>query len=160
MANKIACLTFACLVWATVLASADDAPAVGATDQPSTIPNELNRNDGANRDNQVQPNSPQISSSTLAPINPDVEDSDENQYHVIPSPFNFFNQDQDRPRPGSLFQQLFGGNFIDSLRRQQELMDRQFRRLEVEANGDGQEISYFSRNGVTYSKTCTVKRVQ
>lgn len=57
-------------------------------------------------------------------------------------------------RRGSLIDSLFGQ--LDSHARN---FERQFDQLERQA-GEAEEVSYFSRNGVSYVKTCKTRRVQ
>lgn len=80
------------------------------------------------------------------------EETDNNNNNNSPMPFfgpSPFNR--------SPFMNMFG-NIFEDMNRHRQMMDRQFGDLEQQA-AEGQQISYFSRNGVSYVKTCTVKRV-
>lgn len=101
-------------------------------------------NNNGNTNNQVQP------TNELAPPVDDGESDDtyeqgNQQFHILP--FQFF---QRRDPISSIF---------EALRRHRMDLDQQFSQLERQA-GEGQDISYFYRNGVQYIRTCVTKRVQ
>lgn len=93
-------------------------------------------------------------------------DYDNDQQQPQLSPFNYifpFGGQQAGPspfgRPGSLLGGLFGGNLFDHLDRRAQEMERQFSNLERQA-GEGQDVSYFQRNGEAYVRTCTTRKVK
>lgn len=80
-------------------------------------------------------------------------------------PLDFF-QPRPRPRPSPFGSQIFpplfhhflGQDMSDFINRRQEQMNQQFKQLERQA-AQGIEVSRFSKDGVTYERTCTTKRV-
>lgn len=141
------------------LCSAEDSPPAASIDNELHLngipPNPTNptnptspTNNRGNTDHQIQP-----PNNLMAPVE-DVEDVDDNddayeqgnqQFQIFP--FQFF---QRRDPISSIF---------DALRRHRINLDQQFSQLERQA-GEGQDISYFFRNGVQYVRTCVTKRVQ
>lgn len=111
---------------------------------------------------------PSYFTSTMAPQNNDKkplnndakpvytleEEETDNNNNNNNSPMPFFGPS---PFNRSPFMNMFG-NIFEDMNRHRQMMDRQFGDLEQQA-AEGQQISYFSRNGVSYVKTCTVKRV-
>lgn len=61
-------------------------------------------------------------------------------------------------RPGSFLDSLFGGNLFDHIDRHAQAFERKFSELERQA-GEGEDVSYFQRNGQAYVRTCTTRRV-
>lgn len=122
----------------------------------------LNSNDNTNinngnlnnpNNNGNQPSNQQQPSNDLTVPASDDDDSSESddgynqnqQFQILPFPFF-----QRRDPISAIFEQL---------RRHRLDMDKQFSQLERQA-GEGQDISYFYRNGVQFVRTCVTKRVQ
>lgn len=117
--------------------------------------------------NEVQPNN---EITTLDDIDRNKNGNNFNNYNqhnldgdetglnnLIPSPFNFFGTRPNLPPMGpSPFLNIFG-NMLEPFRRGHEAFEKQFRQLEQQA-GEGQEVTSFTKNGVTYVRTCTTRR--
>lgn len=168
MASKYIYITLAFMLsvsWAAFLCQAQDlsSPATPASPASPADTNELhlNSNDNTingNLNNGNQPNNQQQQqqrqpSNDLTPVldDDDSNESDDGysnpnqQFHILPFPFF-----QRRDPISAIFEQM---------RRHRLDMDKQFSQLERQA-GEGQDISYFYRNGVQYIRTCVTKRVQ
>lgn len=186
--NKMARLFYLtaamCLALVASVSAADEQ---STPSQGGRAPNELNlvtpntpnNQESRQLDNQALPG--QLETSTpsvpvspsgttdLAPLNQneqvDQDDQDDLNDYQQPQPFQpfqpfggFRQPPNFNSRPNPLFG-LFGGNLFDSIRRHSDMMNQRFQELENQA-AEGKSISYFSRNGVSYVRTCTVERVQ
>lgn len=143
-------LTLVCILSVVVVAAFADQPA-----------NELNRNNQA------------IDASSNDDKNLIDDQQQQQQLQPFKRPMNeplFPTMDMsgelERPQFGFLanpIQSLFGSSPIfssifESIRRQREMMSNQFKNLELQA-GQQNEVTSFTRNGITYVRTCTTKRV-
>lgn len=142
--------------------------------QHQVSPNDTQNKQQQQFDNQVPrlPSTPTSTETSMDSFEDNESDDQQQQQHQQQPQFNDsfdpFGLFQPRPRPNgpqdgsnrrpSLFDIIRGG-MLEPFTRHQEMMDRQFQQLERQA-GEGQEVSYFSRNGVSYMRTCTTKRVR
>lgn len=148
MASKFVYFALICLVSSSLsLAQSPSTPTGNNNDELRRNPNEntnFNDNGGNQQNNQIAPSNELVIPDQMS----DETDDDERVRPFNFNPFQFFQR------------RLFPiEDLIDQLRRQRMSFDHQFSQLERQA-GQGQDVSYFSRNGEQYVRTCVTKKVQ
>lgn len=155
MASQIYITLLVNLFCCAILAAAQTQPANELnlnTNDGSTIKPEPAENTQPMNQNQNQ-NQPEQNSVIPSQNDQSLSDDSDMVQPIFP---NFFRP----PRPTPLFDSIFNGQgLMDHFRRHREMMNQQFEQLERQA-GEGQEVRSFTRNGVTYVRTCTTKRVE
>lgn len=166
MVSKFISITLACLFCASLVATQDNsAPSPASPIKPDELqlrPNGENNNNNNNNpltnDNQNINNNQQVQPQTdlttpLNNINEDPVDTGDRYPKLsdfFPPLFNPFSSDRNNRQgpPRNPLSYLFSN----------QLFERQMQDLSQQAE-EGQQVEYLSRNGVSYVRTCTTKRV-